>query len=1343
MSSKPGSAVGVHEQEEALRLFVEQGPTAIAMLDCDMRYLLVSRRWLSDHRLGDRDLVGLSHYDVFPELPPRWREIHRRCLAGAVESCEADSLPRADGSLDWIRWSVRPWRRADESIGGLIIFSEFVTERVRAEQALRSSEALLQAVSSVAQVGGWEVDPATGAGQWTEELARIHELDPGVQPNQEMGLSFYPGESREQLREALQEAVRQGKPYDLELEFVSALGTHKWVRTICQPELLEGKVVRLRGSLQDVTVRKTYELRIERLNRLYSTLSQANQSIVCSLSRAELFAELCRVMIEFGHFLAVWVGWRSGLEGDITTVAFQARSNEAVPLECRNGAWVMEEAFHSGSSCTCDRLEHPQAELCRGRLSELGAQSCAAFPLHVHGRVEGAFCVSSREPGFFNAEERRLLGEIASNVSLGLERLDEQERRRRAERRVRNSEARYRLVTENSSDIIWLYDLSTQRFVYVSPAVTRFCGFKPREILRMSLAQALSAESYGFVEGHLPERLAAFARGEEGARVQVHRLETMTRGGGCVPTEVVTTLVTDGRGRATHLQGVTRDISERVRAEESLRLETQRFQMLATASATLLAGEDAEDGHLQLCRAVTQHLGCRVFLYYLLDEASGRLCLSGWGGVEGGEVAAVHWLDRSVCGPDDGWFRALGLRAHYCHPLRVQGHLLGTLSFGCGTREVFAAEEIDLIRSLADQLAMVLQRSLALRLLRSSEEHFRAIFEMVSIGMAQADCYSGRLLRVNRKMCEITRYAPEELLQMTVSRLTHPDDRRADGELFQAVVRGEVPEYHMEKRYVRKDGTTAWADVHMTVIRDDVGAPLRALATIQDISQRREAEEERLRLVSAVEQAAESIFITDTGGTIVYVNPAFERITGFSRQEAVGQNPRLFKSGKHDECFYRELWATLQRGEVWRGRLSNKRKDGRMYEEEATLSPIRDARGKTVNYLAVKLDVTREVELEGQFRQAQKLESLGQLAGGVAHDLNNILTSMIMQSQLAQMVEVLSPGAQAAFEQILRDAERAANLTRQLLLFSRKQVMQPRDVDLNQVVTNLVKMLQRIIGEDVRPRLLLHPGPLKVRADAGMLDQVLLNLAVNARDAMPGGGLLTFKTVAEWVDEARARVHPDVRPGLFVCLSVSDAGCGITPEVQERMFEPFFTTKGPGRGTGLGLSTVFGIVKQHEGWIQVESALGMGTTFKIFLPACGADSLTEAPVAEPPPRGGTETILVVEDDQEVRVAFTTLLRRYGYEVLAAANGGEALKLWQQRKHEVALLLTDMVMPGGLSGQGLAELLRAENPGLRVIFASGYSEDLAGRELKLFPGQSFLHKPMSPGDLLRAVRNSLE
>jgi PAS domain S-box-containing protein len=384
--------------------------------------------------------------------------------------------------------------------------------------------------------------------------------------------------------------------------------------------------------------------------------------------------------------------------------------------------------------------------------------------------------------------------------------------------------------------------------------------------------------------------------------------------------------------------------------------------------------------------------------------------------------------------------------------------------------------------------------------------------------------------------------------------------------------------------------------------RDSQGRIQGLVGIGRDITERKQTEETNARLATAVEQAAEAVVITDSKGTILYVNPAFETVTGYASTEVVGQNPRMLKSGKHDAAFYQHMWDTFSRGKVWNGRIINKKKNGTLYEEETSISPVVDSTGKIVNYVAVKHDVTQEVALETQLRQAQKMEIIGQLAGGVAHDFNNILTVIQGNAALSLNGEMKPEEKAECTQQIIRAAERAASLTRQLLMFSRKQVMQPVNLNLNEVVAQMTKMLRRVVGENISLQSNYAANLPFIHGDTGMIEQILMNLVVNARDAMLEGGNLTVATGMTTFDQEQAEQSPGASPGLHVWLTVSDTGSGITAENLPRIFEPFFTTKEVGKGTGLGLATVYGIVQQHHGWITVNSKVNQGTTVQIYFP---------------------------------------------------------------------------------------------------------------------------------------------
>ena len=403
-----------------------------------------------------------------------------------------------------------------------------------------------------------------------------------------------------------------------------------------------------------------------------------------------------------------------------------------------------------------------------------------------------------------------------------------------------------------------------------------------------------------------------------------------------------------------------------------------------------------------------------------------------------------------------------------------------------------------------------------------------------------------------------------------------------------------------------------------------------------------------------------------------------------------------------------------------------------------------DSQGEPIQIRGIVMDITERRQLGEQLRQSQKMEAIGQLAGGVAHDFNNILTVIHGHASLLLVDKSLGSNAGRSAQQITQAAERAAGLTRQLLTFSRRQVMQPKRLDLNLLVSNMTMMLGRILGEDIALQLNYWNEPACIKADSSMIEQVLLNLVVNARDAMPKGGQLAIKITTSKADPNYRTYQPESRAEDFVCLNVTDTGCGIDPDTLRRIFEPFFTTKEVGKGTGLGLATVYGIVNQHQGWIEVDSEVGWGSTFRVFLPmATESTPADHGKVSQPAARGGHETILVVEDEELVRELVCSVLEGHGYKILQAETGVKALDVWQIHKKKIDLLLTDLVMPDRLNGRELAEKLRAERPKLKVIFTSGYTADVVGKDFVAQRGLHYLQKPYDPQKLAATVRNCLD
>lgn len=580
----------------------------------------------------------------------------------------------------------------------------------------------------------------------------------------------------------------------------------------------------------------------------------------------------------------------------------------------------------------------------------------------------------------------------------------------------------------------------------------------------------------------------------------------------------------------------------------------------------------------------------------------------------------------------------------------------------------------------------------------------------------------------------------------------HPDDlARVNAQL--AILPIE-PLFVSEYRFRHKAGHYVWIFDRGVLSRNPQGRITRVIGIMWDISTRKRAEENLRENEERFRQLAENIqevfWMTDLGkNEMIYISPGYEKIWGRPCAELY-RNARLWLEAIHPDDRARIASAIKSKQPF-----GNYDEEYRIVRPDRSLRWIRDrafpvanAEGQIYRVVGIAEDITRQRELEEQFRQVQKMEAVGQLASGVAHDFNNLLTVIRGSSDLLLgSTNRNSAEAKELLQQIIATSDRAANLTRQLLVFSRKQALHSQPLNLNELLEDLTRLLRRIIGEDIRLRCEFGADLPLVLADPGMLEQVVMNLVINARDAMPHGGELTMRTSLDHRHGLFQQTTLTSRPGQYACLHIIDTGCGIPPEILPRIFEPFFTTKEAGKGTGLGLATVYGIVQQHHGWIEVQSQPGKGTTFQIGIPASKTVSPNTvkpaAPDSTPRLLHGSETILLVEDEPAVRRLVRSVFERHGYQVIEAESGKAALALWRENRARIDLMLTDMVMPDGITGLMLAQQLRQERPDLKIIFSSGYSPELGTQNLSLPTGSHYLQKPFNPQVLLQTVRDYLD
>ena len=931
--------------------------------------------------------------------------------------------------------------------------------------------------------------------------------------------------------------------------------------------------------------------------------------------------------------------------------------------------------------------------------------------------------------------------------------------RKQAEAGLRESEQQYRLVFHGNPTPMWVFDQATLAFLEVNDAAVEHYGYSRGDFLAMTLKDIRPPEDVPALTEYLHQLLTAERPvGPGPAGVWRHR----KKDGTLIDVEVRWSPVSF-KGRPAALT-MANDITERKRIEHRDAALSKLGQSLSSATSPAEAAQiirtiaddlfswdvfilnlyaAEEDRIYPILNVDTDQSGQRfdIPVAGLVQEPSGmaRRIIAQGAELILREEPVTRPADAVPIGNTSRPSASLMLA-----PVQNRTKVIGILSVQSYTLRAYDQADLHTLQTLADHCGGALERIRAEQALRDSEQRFRDLFEGSPDAVFVEDL-NGTVLDLNPAACRLHGTMREDLIGRNVFDLVPSESREEAARDFKSLVEGRLQQVEGASR--TQDGRVVPVEVRASRV-NYAGKPA-VLLHVRDITDRKLAEaalrSSEMLFHSVWENSVDGMRLTDENGTIVAVNDAFCKLVGLRRADLEGKPFTV--SFSDSELAGRMLEEFRQR---FRNRIVEKQSERRLRLHNGSVVTLEDTnsfvelRGQPSLLLGQFRDLTAQRRLEEQLRQSQKMEAIGQLAGGVAHDFNNILTVIHGHASLLLAGGSLAGVSAKSAQQIIQAAERAAGLTRQLLAFGRRQVIQPRQLDMNEVVGNMTKMLGRILGEDIALQLHYSPQPAVVQADAGMMEQVLLNLAVNSRDAMPKGGLLAIKISAVRVDAPHTVEHSEACVGNYVCLRVIDTGCGIPPENLRRIFEPFFTTKEVGKGTGLGLATVYGIVKQHQGWIEVESEVGRGTAFKVFIPLSGeiAEVAQNQPY-EKATRGGTETILVVEDEAPVRELVCSVLARHGYRVLQAESGAGALQVWRESKEQIDLLLTDLVMPDRLNGRELAEKLWTERPRLKVIFTSGYSADAVGKDFVLRRGLNYLQKPYHPHKLALVVRDCLD
>jgi two-component system, cell cycle sensor histidine kinase and response regulator CckA len=1205
---------------------------------------------------------------------------------------------RRDGQRIDVAMTISPVRGADGRLVGISKTARDIRERKQAETALKQSEARYRGLIESIPALVWVYDSAGQpllhnhrwyeyTGQTSEDIAanRWHE-------------ALHPDDEARAVA-VWDRCSASGEPYSTEYRIRRKDGVYRWFLAQGAAQLGPTGIEQWGGICTDIDDRKRAEQSLQQTTGLLRAVADGTPDAVFVKDRMGRYVFFNRAAAQFVGRPASEV-----LGNDDTTLFGPADARILMDRDRRV-------------------IESGEAETEEEELTAAGATRTYLATKAPHRDSDG-----------------NIIGVIGVSCDIT--------ERKRAAETLTNSELRYRRLFEAAQDGVLIVDEVSRRVIDANPFLTKLLGYTRDELIGKELWEV------GLFQD-IDANKAAFLVLRERGYTRYDDLPLLTRDGRHIEVEFVSNSYDVGGARV--IQCNIRDVSERKRAERRLATQHAIVEVLAQSPDLLEAAP-------KLMRAICETTGWDAGDFWTVDRHTNFLAYIDSWSVESVPAAFRDFSCHCKfaigdCLPGIVWAtgepswivdvtkdpnfrraevaRKTGLRGGFAFPVRFGDEILGVVEFFSRDSREPDGELLRMFESLGSQIGQFVERKRVEEGLRL----FRALIDQTSDGIEVIDPETGRFLDVNEKSCVAHGYTRDEFLSLKVSDI----DPQIGAKQWREVVRDRllIDSPVFEGLHRRKDGSIFPVEVNLNAIRYDRDY---MVAVVRDISDRKRSEESLRLRDRAIGEATQGILITDAvqpDNPIIYVSPGFERLTGYSSAEAVGRNCR-FLQGEHTAAdSIARLREAIRHGENCSVEVLNYRKDRTTFWNELSISPVRDVAGQLTHFVGVQSDVTVRRKLEEQFRQAQKMDAFGQLAGGVAHDFNNLLTIILGYSELLlQSLRREDPSRKLVAE-IHKAGERSAGLTRQLLAFSRQQVLAPRVLNLNDVVAETDKMLRRLIGEDIRLTTTLSSKLWSVLVDPGQVEQVLLNLAVNARDAMPTGGQLTVETQNVDLDESYVQTHSGAHAGQHVLLSVTDTGIGMSPEVLSRIFEPFFTTKEPGKGTGLGLATVLGIVQQSGGHIAVYSEVGVGTTFKIYLAREEQDieiSTGTSSVLTPP--RGTETVLLVEDEVGVRALTRLVLAEFGYMILEAADGNEANRVAAGHDGPIHLLISDVVMPGA-GGRIVAENLMERHPELRVLFMSGYTDDAVIRHGVLREGVHFLQKPFTPLALALKVREVLD
>jgi len=1303
------------------------------------RDLMLVPDTLEDGRFADNPLVlgepRIRFYAGAPLLAPGGEVLGTLCVMDRVPRQLSERQQRALRVLSQqvmnliqLRREVQQLEHTQESL------LRTVAEREESETALRRSEAeqrrlaeLLITAQTTGKVGSWVMDVPTQESEWSEETHRIFETSPeSFKPSYAAFFQMVHPEDQEAVTKVFDTSLSGAAPCAVTHRLVLPDGRLKYVEERWQTFFSEeGQPLRVIGTSQDITDRTLAEMNLQRLNRLYAISSGINEAIVRITDTQRLYEEACRIAVEQGGLLMAWVGLAEADSQSLKPVAFHGRNAGyldfikvslcAEPL----GLGPAGRAFRENQMVVSnDVATDPCMQPWRDEALSRGYHACSGFPLRISGQPFGVLTVYGDSAGYFTEQEFQFLTAIADDLSFAVESHQREQQRVQMEAALRASEASMATAQRIGHLGSWELDLPTSNddtgsAWRWSDEMFRIAGYEPGAVVP---SKELIYRQLPVYDQELIRNAVAEAVRERRQCSFEHRL-VRPDGTERIVQQTVKIYFDKISGVPVNMIGTALDITEERRSQEALKASEERFRSFMAHSPVAGWIIDAGGQFRYLSPGYYRMFGIPE------DDITGRTVNEIYDSAQ----ADIHTENnRLVLDQQSATENILpGVRRD-----GSPGEFL-VVKF-----PIVASGQEPLVGSLALD---VTEHRQAEKTLSESEARFRSYFELPLHGLAITSPDKG-WIQANDRICSILGYSRDELMATSWAEITYPEDLAADLLQFNRLLSGEIDRYELEKRFVRKDGRVIWTSIAVGGVRNPDGSLAYSIGVMSDIDERKQAEAILREQATLLDKAQDAIIVHDLNDRILYWNHSAERLYGSTAAESVGRP--ILQLLYHDAAAFLDAKEkTLTKGE-WVGEIQQRSSTGHLLVVEGRWTLVRNDDGRPKSILTINTDVTERKNLEQQFLRAQRMESIGTLAGGIAHDLNNVLAPILMSIELLRMEET-NPRRLGILTTIESSTRRGADMIKQVLSFARGVLEQQANVRVGSLLEEIEKIINETFLKNIRVNCTIPAELWTVHGDATQLHQVVLNLCVNARDAMPEGGSLAITASNVILDEVYAALNIEAKPGPYLIIEVVDSGAGMPPEVMERIFEPFYTTKEPGKGTGLGLSTSQAIVKAHGGFIRVESAGAKGTKFSVYLPAHTASGTpAQAPVLGDRPQGAGELVMVVDDEDAVRQITRETLEAFGYRVLQASNGVEAIALYTARQNEIDVVLTDMMMPV-MDGPTMILVLTRLNPQVRIIAASGLYVDSMRAKATAAGVTHFLPKPYAADAMLQALRTLIQ